>query len=530
MGNMHNLLSKLIYIINNKILLCILLLVVSYLSFYKNILNGADEYFFRGFQHDSEALVLANAFKDQIGISHNFSYLGFASMTGANGINYVIQSYIFTEKTKEKVSDIPIVKYENKTEKADDCGIFVDKIHYRKLISAIGYQIVIGNESRFIKEVVIDGDLVKISYYGEALPQEENSKLSINYASFGKQYINTSEYTSQYGVQGKIVSFLFNKLNLSVKTIQEINVLIFSFVILGITYLFNRIFSKALAVCFFISIVFSPWIISFARNLYWIEFSWFLPALFGWSLYIRTKKKERLILYFCIYLSCWFKCLSGYEYFSSVLLLAAAPFFYSCLMSNTKNEFFKNLSLIIKIGLVGTLGFISAIIMHAYLRSGGDITDGLSTIWHQDVLRRTFGGNAKNFDPLVAASLEASHITVLKKYITEWHTEVIRIPILKILSFKELLILSITFVFLELSRGDLIESRKNATLLIVFCIPAISWYLLGKAHSYVHTHMNYVLWYMGGVAIMVYIIFKETVLHIKLYKTLHILNIKRLNH
>ena len=515
---MYNLVSKINSIKNNKILLCILGFVILYLSFYKNMLHGVDRSFFKNFQLDSEALVLANAFKDKEEIEHRFSNLGSITMKGTK--DRIKQDYIFTNKKKESTSNVPVVKYENKTDKDSDNRVYVDLSYLGKMEQAIGYQIVIGNEARFVKDVLIQDKLVKISYFGDPFPQKDNSKLSLNFDTFGKKYTETSEYTSQYGLQGQITSFLFNKLNLSIKTIQKLNVIVFSFVILGLTWLFNRIFSKNLAACFFISVIFSPWVVSFARNLYWIEFSWFLPAIFSWLLFIRTNKTERFFLYLCIYLSCWFKCLSGYEYFSSVLLFAVAPYSYTCLMSKTKKEFMKNLSEIIKIGIVGVLGFISALMMHAYLRTGGNISEGISVIWHRDVLRRTFGGNIKDFAPVYAASLNATPFDVLHTYISNWRTPVINLPILKDISLKLMLVLSFIAVIVEYIRGDKKEARHNLSLIIAFIIPAISWYVLGKSHSFIHTHMNYVLWYMGGIASMIYIIFKEILIHIKYEKEL----------
>ena len=45
-------------------------------------------------------------------------------------------------------------------------------------------------------------------------------------------------------------------------------------------------------------------------------------------------------------------------------------------------------------------------------------------------------------------------------------------------------------------------------MFIVFLGTTLSWFILGKAHSYVHTHMNYVLWYFGFIQICLYIIIK----------------------
>ena len=56
--------------------------------------------------------------------------------------------------------------------------------------------------------------------------------------------------------------------------------------------------------------------------------------------------------------------------------------------------------------------------------------------------------------------------------------------------------------------GLLIRRRKidDIVLYFVFLFSTLSWHILAKAHSYVHTHMNYVLWYFGFVQICIYII------------------------
>ena len=79
------------------------------------MLHGADKSFFSGFQLDSEALVLGNAFKDSEEIEHRFSNLGSITMKGTK--DRIKQVYIFTNKKKESTSDVPVVKYENKTDK-----------------------------------------------------------------------------------------------------------------------------------------------------------------------------------------------------------------------------------------------------------------------------------------------------------------------------------------------------------------------------------------------------------------------------
>jgi hypothetical protein len=45
-------------------------------------------------------------------------------------------------------------------------------------------------------------------------------------------------------------------------------------------------------------------------------------------------------------------------------------------------------------------------------------------------------------------------------------------------------------------------------LCIVSFLTCTSWFILGKSHSFIHVHMNYVLWYFGSVQVSLYIVLK----------------------
>lgn len=50
------------------------------------------------------------------------------------------------------------------------------------------------------------------------------------------------------------------------------------------------------------------------------------------------------------------------------------------------------------------------------------------------------------------------------------------------------------------------EKYFYSFLYYVMLLAPMSWFVLAKSHSYVHTHMNFVLWYFGFIAIMIYMI------------------------
>ena len=52
---------------------------------------------------------------------------------------------------------------------------------------------------------------------------------------------------------------------------------IFVIIVILIAYKFNKVFAGVYLVTFWLS----PWVVNFARNLYWIEFTWFIPMVIG---------------------------------------------------------------------------------------------------------------------------------------------------------------------------------------------------------------------------------------------------------
>ena len=50
---------------------------------------------------------------------------------------------------------------------------------------------------------------------------------------------------------------------------------------------------------------------------------------------------------------------------------------------------------------------------------------------------------------------------------------------------------------------------ETAAMYVVFFMTSVSWFILAKAHSFVHTQMNYVLWYFGYIQICFYVIVEK---------------------
>ena len=324
-------------------------------------------------------------------------------------------------------------------------------------------------------------------------------------------YVEDSEqidpYQAQYGLQGKI----FRHLSVGMPYDTAVNMLHFlcaagmAITVLLIVYLIYRKYNLLMAFIFYITFLLSPWIVNFARNLYWVEFTWFLPMLIGLYCSYRIHSKNcRIFCYVAGFLTIAAKCLCGYEYISTIMLGLIAFLLIDFLKSVFEKDFKKSKLLfntIFILGIFALLGFIAALCILGSFRGNGNILDGLQSIYKEDVLRRTLGGNVNDFPEVYRESLEAPIFEVLKQYF-KFETSIIAGVSGKFFSF-------LCIVPMIMMAYDGYKKRMNVELVsmyIIFFITTISWFVLGKAHSAIHTHMNFVLWYFGLVQICFYII------------------------
>lgn len=326
-----------------------------------------------------------------------------------------------------------------------------------------------------------------------------------------KSNLNFESYKSQFGLHGYILSFFYNKIHIPINGIKILLCLLLSITLLSISYFISKKYDKLMGIVFYMTFFLSPWVIFFARNLYWVEFTWFVPCLLGLLLSANYDKKKIIIP--LIFISIFVKCLCGYEYITTIMFSTIIFFiidFFKEINRDKKIEIFKT---IILVGITCLLGFILAISIHGLMRGEGNLIRGVKDIYQNDVLRRTILTLDKNsYDGLVRESMDASVSIVLDKYIYEWRTEIIY-------GLNGNLFPLICFGSFAICIINLLQKEKNSKeyiiMSIAFFVTTTSWYILGKSHSYIHTHMNYVLWYFGYIQICLYIFLKFIISEIK---------------
>jgi len=215
--------------------------------------------------------------------------------------------------------------------------------------------------------------------------------------------------------------------------------------------------------------------------------------------------------------------LAGYEFVSSVILLAGvAPFLKLYQEQNSTDKKIKHAqiqALKIVMTAFGALGL--AILIHAYLR-GTSIIAGLESIV-LDVKRRTHG-NSQDFPGTYADSLDASSSEVLRKYFFEWNTPVLNFgtpEFAKVTLGQNLFLLLIiscvltgviAYAFMGNERKFNVRLHDSGIFLFFYALSIpLSWFILASAHSYIHTHINFVLWYLLTIPVLIWISGKNVI-------------------
>lgn len=314
-------------------------------------------------------------------------------------------------------------------------------------------------------------------------------------------------YTSQYGLHGRVYSIVarFFSYDMCIKLLRGAARFLCALTFMIIVVLVSKKYNNLMAICFYIAWLLCPYSVKFSNSLYWVEFTWFLPMLWGLVASIYYKKKLlRYLAFFMIYISVVIKSLCGYEYITTVMLSSilflVADFF--CAVKNKENRL-KSLAIsIVCVGILCLLGFATAFILHSSLRGNGNITLGIKQILITDALRRTTGADFNAFPKDWWPSFNASTIDILKTYIFSFKKDIILGITGKL--FPLLAILPI-FIFSTKSKNTK-QAVANIGLYITSLLSSLSWFILAKNHSFFHTHLNYVMWYFGFVQVSFYII------------------------
>ena len=323
-----------------------------------------------------------------------------------------------------------------------------------------------------------------------------------------------STYNSQPGGQGMIFSLLDRLIPFPPQTklrlFYVLTALLSAIALAAIIGWFYEAFGGWVALFVLSSAVLSQWLTVFGKNLWWCLWAFYLPmiaVMYFLKRYRETLDRQHIRFGIVIFIAVSLKCfINGYEYITTTLVMMLVPFVYYAVLEKWNGRQCVKWSLVAGIGS-GVAIFLSLILLCFQIGAAKDgFMDGVEhVIWSFG--KRTYG-EAEDFPPVYAASLEAGTIGVvitymngiffdLNNYLSITNAFVSNI-LLKI-RYSYLIVLFIAMSTLLLWRSHA-EQRPHYIALIWttgFSILApLSWFVIFKAHSYIHTHMSFLLWQM----------------------------------
>jgi len=336
----------------------------------------------------------------------------------------------------------------------------------------------------------------------------------INGLTFGAY----STYSSQVGGQGMLFSILDSLIPLSpekkLRLFHAFTSLLSALTLTGIILWFYLEFGLSIALFVLASAIFSQWLVVFGRNLWWSMWAFYLPMVVAIHYLKRNNAStnSQLITFgILVFITIFIKCLfNGYEYITTTLIMMMVPFvYYSILNKLSFRRFFRGL-------ITAALGSCLAILLSFSILCfqiasiKGNLLDGVNHIVYS--LQKRTHADSHNFPSIYASSLESSTTTVVVKYLKGTFFDANNYlsssnPFVRRLLFK---IRYLYLIFLFLIMSVFLYSRRNryvsekegqSCLALIFAtwfsiLAPLSWFIVFKAHSYIHTHMNYIVWQM----------------------------------
>lgn len=319
---------------------------------------------------------------------------------------------------------------------------------------------------------------------------------------------------SQPGGQGMIFSLFDGLMPLSPKIklgcFYVLTGLLSAIALTTIIGWFYEEFGGWVAICVTGSVVFSQWLTVFGKNLWWSLWAFYLPMLV--VLYFlkghRVPANRQFIRFgILIFIAVSIKCfINGFEYITTTLLMMMVPFVYYVILDKWSGR--QCLKWMLTAGLgSGVAIFVSLVMLCVQIGAVKDgFMDGVAhVIWSFG--KRTYG-EPRDYPTVYAASLEAGTIGVIITYMNGVFFDLnnylssanafVTDSLFKI-RYYYLIVFFIVMSILLFIRSTAKQPKQYIALIWTawFSILApLSWYVIFKAHSYIHIHMSFLLWQM----------------------------------
>lgn len=326
-----------------------------------------------------------------------------------------------------------------------------------------------------------------------------------------------SPYMSQTGGQGMVFSLLDRLIPFSPQvklwSFYVLTALLSTIALTAIIGWFYEEFGGWVAIFVVASAVLSHWLTVFGKNLWWSLWAFYLPMIVVMSLLKRHRvPSNRQFIKFgiLICISVFIKCfINGFEYITTTLLMMVTPCIYYAVLDGWNRHQYVKWTLAAMCGSAVAI-FLSLIMLCFQIGAAKDgFMDGVAhVLWSFG--KRTYA-EPQDYPAVYAASLEAGTIGVvitymngifcdLNNYLSQPDSFVSNF-LLKI-RYAYLIVLFIVMSALLFLRSEKTRSEQRQHYIALIwtawfsMLAPLSWYVIFKAHSYIHTHMSFLLWQM----------------------------------
>lgn len=171
-------------------------------------------------------------------------------------------------------------------------------------------------------------------------------------------------YASQYGLQARIITALAPndsaKLPVYFKKVNVVLSAAMAALMALVTLRVRKLFGLVAAAVFATLVAFSPWVVGYAQNMYWIEPLMFAPFAFAFLSYSYCKSSKKMWLFYLgETILLFLKLLGGYEYISTIAMSVLVPIIFFELVNN-KQKVIKLWKHAVMTGVVVVVAFVGA--------------------------------------------------------------------------------------------------------------------------------------------------------------------------
>jgi hypothetical protein len=242
-----------------------------------------------------------------------------------------------------------------------------------------------------------------------------------------------------------------------------------------------------------------PWIVAIAGSIYWLIGLKLLPAIVLLRLSNYPNLPYRITL-IGVASATFLALASGYEYVTVVFALTLSVITYNAIQREWSVRLYATRVMMTLSCQVAS--FVCTLIVHfgLLLPATGNFSSAFDVI-RRIVSKRT-GANSAPVDGVFMESLLVSPLEVLVTYLSmPVFGAPFNLPILNLFTVGNLILFCICAMpllgRLESSCG--LNHRALGFAWLVSLLGPMGWFLLARPHSYIHTHINYALWFLPTI-------------------------------